>query len=81
MTITKKQAVQLAREVGGFQMPSGSIAMTPEQLERLIKLARNQALDEAKRATENSSNPLTAPEVRIKRMAISSIEYLKDNTP
>ena len=65
--ISKEQAVQLAREAGVVDGPKILMMATPDELHRLaqaaFKLGRNSAVDEAKRAIQESSSPFTAAEV------------------
>ena len=83
--ISKEQAVQLARATGIVNDPKILIITNPDELHRfaqaVYKQGRNAVVDEAKRAIQESSSPFTAAEVHIKRLAIASIESLKDNTP
>lgn len=67
----------VARSVGGFQMPSGSVALTPLQLVALIKLGRNAALEEV-----IVKLPHILAMYRINGSNCTHfIESLKDNTP
>lgn len=84
--ISQGQALQTARSVGGFQMPSGSVALTPLQLVALIKLGRNAGLEEAKQkckqlevAIDGAGNTYYRPADA--RQCVAAIESLKDNTP
>ena len=74
------QAVQMARSVGGFQMPSGAVALTPLQLVALIKLGRNAGLDAAKKKV--SEIPwIDGASIPSNHEMARAIESLKDNTP
>ena len=83
--MTKDEAIELARATGIVNNPKILIITNPDELHRFaqaaFKLGRNAVVDEAKRAIQESSSPFTAAEVHIKRLAIASIESLKDNTP
>jgi len=80
--ISKEMAVQLAREVGATPYTNRHYPDRPthtfnvEQLEafanKLAKLGRNQALDDARKATIPHSCVISAAR---------AIESLKDNTP
>lgn len=90
MTITTQQAVQLAREAGGtvytnrHYKDSPAVALSSEQLKRLIKLARNQALEKAKQvAIKTCSESATPYGDGFNTAALvieAAIESLKDNT-
>lgn len=94
--MTKEQLLQMAREAGfdisisqGLKNPTPEVfaanVLVTSEIERIcqaaFKLGRNAVVDEVRRAIQESSSPFTAAEVHIKRLAISSIESLKDNTP
>lgn len=88
-TITKEQAVQLAREAGFGGMITGVVGTT-EELHRLVqaafKLGRNAGLEEAKQkckqlevAIDGAGNTYYRPADA--RQCVAAIESLKDNTP
>lgn len=82
-TINKEQAVQLALQAGfmKFLKPESRPEMIcgPDEIARLIKLARNQALEEARLAC-CEERPWVGRAVSASE-CLEIIESLKDNTP
>lgn len=81
-TISREQAVQLAREAGLSEFIGNDRAELGPQLQALakaaFKLGRNQALEEAKDKVR--IHTLGQPLVLAEKLT-SAIESLKDNTP